>query len=233
MWVDVCEPDTADLAAIAEELQLHPLAVEDAVTEHQRPSSTGTTRTCSSPRTRSGSTPAPAELVTAEVDAFVTRHALVTVRKDESVRHRRRASRAGTAPRTWPSTGSRSCCRACSTTSSTATSTPCRRSTTRSRSWRTCCSTTARRSQEVQRRSFELRKSLVLLRRVVLPMREVVNSLMRRDLHVVDQRDDAVLPGRLRPRAARDRVDRVAARPRDDHPRDEPDDPGQPAQPRS
>ena len=38
----------------------------------------------------------------------------------------------------------------------------------------------------MQRRSFELRKSLVLLRRVVLPMREVVNSLMRRDLHVVD-----------------------------------------------
>ena len=39
--------------------------------------------------------------------------------------------------------------------------------------------------REVQRRSFELRKSLVLLRRVVLPMREVVNSLMRRDLHIV------------------------------------------------
>ena len=41
--------------------------------------------------------------------------------------------------------------------------------------------------REVQRRSFELRKSLVLLRRVVLPMREVVNSLMRRDLHVLDE----------------------------------------------
>ena len=39
----------------------------------------------------------------------------------------------------------------------------------------------------MQRRSFELRKSLVLLRRVVLPMREVVNALMRRDLHVVDE----------------------------------------------
>jgi magnesium transporter len=41
------------------------------------------------------------------------------------------------------------------------------------------------RNTEVQRRSFELRKSLVLLRRVVLPMREVVNSLLRRDLHIV------------------------------------------------
>jgi magnesium transporter len=39
----------------------------------------------------------------------------------------------------------------------------------------------------VQYRTFELRKSLVLLRRVVLPMREVVNTLMRRDLKYVDE----------------------------------------------
>ena len=41
------------------------------------------------------------------------------------------------------------------------------------------------RGLQVQRRSFELRKSLVLLRRIVIPMREVTNALMRRDLHVV------------------------------------------------
>jgi magnesium transporter len=38
---------------------------------------------------------------------------------------------------------------------------------------------------DVQRRSFELRKSLVQLRRVVLPMREVVNTLIRRDIDLV------------------------------------------------
>jgi magnesium transporter len=38
----------------------------------------------------------------------------------------------------------------------------------------------------VQRRSFEVRKSLVVLRRLVLPMREVVNTLLRRDLGLVD-----------------------------------------------
>jgi len=43
------------------------------------------------------------------------------------------------------------------------------------------------RGMAVQRRSFELRKSLVLLRRVVIPMREVVNTLMRRDLHLVGE----------------------------------------------
>jgi magnesium transporter len=41
------------------------------------------------------------------------------------------------------------------------------------------------RPTEVQRRSFELRKSLVLLRRVVLPTREVLNALMRRDVDLV------------------------------------------------
>ena len=38
----------------------------------------------------------------------------------------------------------------------------------------------------VQRRSFALRRSLIRLRRVVLPMREVVNTMTRRDLLVVD-----------------------------------------------
>ncbi|GHI02764.1 CorA family divalent cation transporter [Streptomyces cellostaticus] len=43
-----------------------------------------------------------------------------------------------------------------------------------------------RQIQTVQRQSYALRKSLVRLRRVVLPMREVVNALMRPDLDVVD-----------------------------------------------
>src|SRR3954464_15612706 len=37
VWLDVCEPDADDIGAIAEELQLHRLAIEDAVAEHQRP----------------------------------------------------------------------------------------------------------------------------------------------------------------------------------------------------
>jgi magnesium transporter len=37
---------------------------------------------------------------------------------------------------------------------------------------------------DVQRRSFELRESLVALRRIVLPLREVLDTLMRRDLHL-------------------------------------------------
>jgi magnesium transporter len=45
--------------------------------------------------------------------------------------------------------------------------------------------------REVQRKSFDLRRNLILLRRFVLPMREVVNGLMRRDLKVVT---DTLMP---------------------------------------
>jgi magnesium transporter len=40
-------------------------------------------------------------------------------------------------------------------------------------------------TRTIQQRIFGMRKALVQLRRVVLPMREVVNTLMRRDLQVV------------------------------------------------
>ncbi len=43
----------------------------------------------------------------------------------------------------------------------------------------------------VQRESYQLRKSLVRIRRVVLPTREVLNSLMRRESELVD---DALMP---------------------------------------
>jgi magnesium transporter len=41
--------------------------------------------------------------------------------------------------------------------------------------------------REVQRRSFAMRKSLVTLRRIVLPTREVVNTLLRRDLDLMNE----------------------------------------------
>src|SRR3954453_23475951 len=37
IWVDMCAPDITDLQLVADELGLHALAVEDAVSERQRP----------------------------------------------------------------------------------------------------------------------------------------------------------------------------------------------------
>ena len=37
IWLDLRDPDHGDLSVLSEEFGLHPLAVEDAVQEHQRP----------------------------------------------------------------------------------------------------------------------------------------------------------------------------------------------------
>jgi len=37
VWLDLDDPDAADLGIVTEEFDLHPLAVEDAVQDHQRP----------------------------------------------------------------------------------------------------------------------------------------------------------------------------------------------------
>src|ERR1700760_188973 len=36
VWLDLRDPDRADLSVLSEEFGLHPLAVEDAVHEHER-----------------------------------------------------------------------------------------------------------------------------------------------------------------------------------------------------
>ena len=37
VWLDLCEPDRTDLEVVSQEFGLHPLAVEDAVQQHERP----------------------------------------------------------------------------------------------------------------------------------------------------------------------------------------------------
>jgi magnesium transporter len=185
VWLDYCEPTEEDLKTIASELSLHPLAVEDAVNEHQRPKvdryeshlfiNAYVVRLDSS----SG------ELSTSEVSMFVTPRALVTVRKDEGVEIApvlRRWDESsdlagnGVAFLLWGVLdvivdGHFDAVQSLDT---------------EIEELQNALFDTTAREVEVQRRSFELRKSLVLLRRVVLPMREVVNSVMRRDLHVID-----------------------------------------------
>jgi magnesium transporter len=184
IWLDLRDPDREDLDVLSEEFGLHPLAVEDAVNERQRPKLD---------RYRShlfltaysamldGST---GELATSELAAFVTPRALITVRKDDGLD-------IGAVVDRWDASSDlakfgvgyllhglldyvvdghfeavQSLDDAVEALEDDLfADTP--------------------RSLTVQRRSFELRKSLVLLRRIVIPMREVVNALMRRDLHVV------------------------------------------------
>ena len=185
VWFDLCEPTEEDLASISEELGLHELAVEDAVHEHQRPkldrykSHLFITAYSVNLNTTTG------ELDSHEVAAFVTHNALVTVRKSPDFD-------IGEVVRRWDNALDGLKCGTGSllyglldyvvdTHFEAVQSLDSQIEALEDQLFED-----NPRDKDMQRRTFELRKSLVLLRRIVLPMREVVNTLMRRDLNVVD-----------------------------------------------
>jgi magnesium transporter len=84
IWIDLCPPEEAVLDEIARELNLHELAIEDALLEHQRPKvdryETYLFLAAHAVRLDADS----ATLVTTEIDAFINPRWLVTVRNDEA-----------------------------------------------------------------------------------------------------------------------------------------------------
>lgn len=81
VWLDLDDPDEADLAVVVHEFGLHPLAVEDAVHDRQRPKLDRYRSHLFANMYAVRFDDATAELTTGEVSAFVTPRALVTVRK--------------------------------------------------------------------------------------------------------------------------------------------------------
>lgn len=83
IWMDLHAPGPADLEAVATEFDLHPLAVEDAVEEHQRPKidryADHLFVNLYATRFRADGTAASLRKI--EISAFVTRRALITVHK--------------------------------------------------------------------------------------------------------------------------------------------------------
>jgi magnesium transporter len=83
VWVDLCRPSKEELHELADELGLHELAVEDALGPHQRPKvdhyATHLFLSCHAVRVDSDE----GVLDVTEVDAFISERWLVTVRKDE------------------------------------------------------------------------------------------------------------------------------------------------------
>ncbi|MGH3157509.1 MAG: CorA family divalent cation transporter [Streptosporangiaceae bacterium] len=82
-WLDLYESTEADLQIVTEEFGLHPLAVEDAISPHQRPKvDRYRTHMFASMYavfvSESGDT-----LAAGEVSVFITSRALITVRKDD------------------------------------------------------------------------------------------------------------------------------------------------------
>ena len=184
IWLDLRRPSHDDLGVLSEEFGLHPLAVEDAGLEHQRPkldrygSHLFLTAYGARLNTDTG------ELATSELAAFVLPQALITVRKDDGLDIGKVTDRWDASPDLagygvgyllyglldYIVDGHFEAVQSLDDAVE---------------DLEDDLFSNVPKDLRVQRRSFELRKSLVLLRRVVIPMREVVNTVMRRDLHIV------------------------------------------------
>jgi magnesium transporter len=184
VWFDLCEPDRADLTAISEELGLHQLAVEDALNEHQRPKldryGTHLFITAYSVELEVDS----GQLATRELAAFVTSRALVTVRKDEGFDMEEVVRRWDNSP-DLARYGLAFLLHGLLDYVVDTHFDAVQQLDGQIEGLEDQLFDSRPQDTLVQRKTFELRKSLVMLRRVVLPMREVVNTLLRRDLHVM------------------------------------------------
>jgi magnesium transporter len=186
VWLDMCAPDADDLATVSAELDLHRLAVEDAVQERQRPkldrydSHLFVTAYAVALDMTTG------ELDSFEVAVFVTHNALVTVRKSDQFDIDGVVARWDASP-DLAKHGVAFLLHGLLDYVVDGHFTAVQILDDEIEALEDLLFDDKRPELSVQRRSFELRKSLVQLRRVVLPMREVVNSLMRRDLRVFDE----------------------------------------------
>jgi magnesium transporter len=185
VWMDVCEPAEAEFAVIAEEFALNPLAVEDAMHERQRPKLDHYDDHVFISLYDVSLDRASGELQTSELAIFASPRYLITVRKEANFDIERVVERwddnadlakHGVGFLLWGLLD----------VVVDAHFSTVQMLDDEIEELEDLLFDDSFRGPEVQRRSFELRKSLVLLRRVVLPTREVLNSLMRRESAYVD-----------------------------------------------
>jgi magnesium transporter len=187
VWLDLAAASAPDLQRISEEFSLDPLAVEDAVTTHERPKLDRYPDHLFINLYACYVDPRAMTLQTSEIAAFVTRRALITVRKDEHFD-------ANELTATWDANIDLAASGVgfllhglldlvVDSHFAAVQSLDDELEALEDHLFDEQPSGDV----DVPRRSFELRKSLVRMRRVVLPMRELVNTLMRRHLGVVDE----------------------------------------------
>jgi len=84
LWLDLFDPDTADLQAVGADFHLHPLAIEDAVLDHERPKLERYPGHLFLNVYAVDIATDASQFGKTEVSAFVTDRALITVRKSPS-----------------------------------------------------------------------------------------------------------------------------------------------------
>jgi magnesium transporter len=181
VWLDLCDHDPDDLKTIAEELGLDDHAVEDAVSEHERAKMDRYDKFLFF--NVYVTTVNDGELEAHEVSAFLTHHALVTVRahdrldiKDLQERWDPEQTKEGPV---YLLHGFLDLVVDQHFASIQELDDAVENLET------LMFEEEAQDDRALQHQTFQLRRSMVLLRRVVLPMREIVNTLLRRDLKLV------------------------------------------------
>jgi magnesium transporter len=184
VWVDLCGPAAADLELVSNELGLHELAVESALISRQRPkldrfaSHDFLNMYAVSLNTTTG------ELALSEIAAFLTPTALVTIRKSETFDIDDVVARWDASP-DLAKYGVGFLVYGLIDHVVDGHFDAVQSLDEEIEKLEDLVFDDQASNIEMQRRSFALRKSLVILRRVVLPMREVVNTLLRRDIGIV------------------------------------------------
>jgi magnesium transporter len=184
VWVDYTDPRPADLEQVEEELGIHALAVEDAVERGQRPKLDRYRDSLFLVVYDIDGLDADGDLVTHEVKAFVTKRALVTIHGadvDTGAVERRLDTTADIADHgvPWLVWGLLDAV----TDHATSTVEDIERRIDELED--DLFEHGDPREQQIQRRSFRLRKALGVLRRQVVPTRDSVASLLHGDAETV------------------------------------------------
>ncbi|MBB5159234.1 magnesium transporter CorA family protein [Saccharopolyspora phatthalungensis] len=187
VWLDFCAPTEDDLAAISEELGLHELAVEGAVDTQERAKlecfRTHSFLSAYAVRMHAET----GHLRTSEVAAFVTDRALVTVRKDEHFDIDAVLQRWDSATEGLAKSGVGFLLHGLLDYIVDGHFEAAQIMDEQIEDLEDLVFEGKPDHGSLQRRSLHLRKSLVRLRRAVVPMREVLSTVVRPDLGVVDE----------------------------------------------
>ena len=178
VWLDLHDPDESDLGIVVQEFGLHPLAVEDALQDEQRPKLDRYRTHLFANMYAVTFDAAAADLTVSEISAFVTPQALITVRKSEFDVDALQAR--------WDSNPELASAGAGFLVhglldavvdgqyDATEEVDDCL-DTLEDQVF----ATTRDPSMDIRRRAFELRRAVLHLRRVVAPMREVIERILR------------------------------------------------------
>ncbi|MGW4045173.1 magnesium transporter CorA family protein [Streptomyces sp. NPDC004721] len=185
VWLDLCDPCSADFDMISEEFGLHELAVEDARHDHQRPKLDRYRTHAFLSAYAVGTDESSGQLTAIELSVFITPTALITIRPDDRFDIQEVVER-------WDNNsdlakyGVGFLLHGLLDHIVDGHFAAVQDLDDRIEAVEDVLFEEGRaQTDSVQRDSYALRKKLTKLRRVVLPMREVVNSLLRRDLHIV------------------------------------------------